>query len=612
MDDQNELVIGFNFFGGHDTSVFSIFEDDFYALSQERVTRIKHDSIFPIDALEEMIRYKKIDPENVKKLHVGVATKAFENRLFNRRSYKMSKLLREILRGKKESLFIKDFERKKEELKSSKLKALKYFLFNTKGLNYLFDQFSGEKIALKDLVKAHLKQIFSNAEIDLEFYEHHLSHAYCAYYSSGFKEALVLTLDGEGDGYFSKLYLVKEGKFTPIAGSENIFVENMKSYDFADNGYASLGNIYSIFTYLLGFTPNADEGKVEALAAFGDENNYFFRDLSRSITIDKKSISLKIEPEILNRIFDRSYLDTLFEKVKKEDIAASVQRFCEDIVLSYLKEVKKSFDSPCLILSGGVSANVILNMKIFENLFENIFITPAMGDEGVAQGAAAMKYLSLRPDLKGSFVFPYMPYFGSSYEKEEIINALEKKDLKYEDLGEKAYIKAAEMLVDGKIGAIFQNRAEFGPRALGNRSIIADVRDTKIQKHINENIKKRPLFQPFCPSILKEERDRLFKKSYDNKHMTIAFKLKEEFKDKIPGAVHIDLSARAQFVQKEDNPNYYALIKEVKRLTGFGVIINTSFNKHGRTMVLTPEDAVIDFLDTNLDFMILDTIFVQR
>ncbi len=609
---MDELVIGFNFFGGHDTSLFAIFEDDFYALSQERVTRIKHDAIFPIDAIYEMIRYKNIDPSEVKKLHIGVATKAFEKRVFNQNSYEMSKLLREILKGKEENLYIKEFVRKKEELKNSKLKKINYLLFNKNGMKYLFYQAFGQKKELNELIREHLEKIFINAKIDITFYEHHLSHAYGAYYSSRFKKSLILTIDGEGDGSFSKLFFVENGDFKQIAESKNVFVKNMQKYEFADNGYASLGNIYSIFTYLLGFTPNADEGKVEALAAFGDAKNHLFDDLLKSITVEKESLSLKIKPQVLDKIFDKNYLEKIFKELKKEDIAASVQKFCEEVILSYLKEIKKSQKCQNLILSGGVSANVILNMKIYENFFENIFITPAMGDEGIAQGAAAIKYLFLNEDKKESLFFPFMPYLGSSYTNEEILEALGEENLKYELLDQKAYIKAAQMIVDGKIGAIFQGRAEFGPRALGNRSIIADVRDKEIQKHINQNIKKRPLFQPFCPSILEEEKNRLFQKCYDNKHMTIAFKLKDEFKDEIPGAVHIDLSARVQFVQKDDNPNYYALINEVKKLTGFGVIINTSFNKHGRTMVLTPKDAVRDFLDTNLDFMVIDGIFVQR
>jgi carbamoyltransferase len=214
--------------------------------------------------------------------------------------------------------------------------------------------------------------------------------------------------------------------------------------------------------------------------------------------------------------------------------------------------------------------------------------------------------------LKDSFRFPTMPYFGSSYSKDEVKSTLDDANLSYIDLKDEAYIKAAEYIVDGKIGALFHGRAEFGPRALGNRSIIADVRNRDIQKIINKDIKNRPLFQPFCPSMIIDERKRLFEKSYDNKHMTIAFKLKEEFKEEIPGSVHVDLTARVQFVSPEDNPNYYKMIKKVKELTGFGVIINTSFNKHGRTMVLTPEDAIVDFKDTNLDFMVIEGFLVEK
>ena len=607
------LTLGLNFYGGHDTAVFAIFEESYYGLSQERITRIKHDTVFPIDAIKETLRYQSVNPLEVKTLNVGIATKAFQKRIFNEYSYEMTMALRKMIQGKNEHLFIKEFVKEKENiLQGSKINMLKSFLFNEHGREYLKMQLSGKKLPLDEIIKKHLHQIFPNAALNLKFYEHHLTHAYSTYYSSEFDQALVFTFDGEGDGYFLKLYEVDNGNFKEIGSSKNRYVANMEKYDFADKGYSSIGNIYSIFTYLLGFTPNADEGKVEALAAFGDHDNQLYTDLCDSVTIDKEKLSIEINVEKLNALFEQSNLDEILNSLSKEDISSAVQKSTEKIATEYLTAAKKKHPSHAICLAGGVTANVILNMNIFENLFENLYIIPAMGDEGIAQGAAVMMHLEQNSTLKQSFRFPAMPYFGSSYTSHEVEEALKSNNLKYEDIGNDAYLRAAELIVNGKIGALFHGRCEFGPRALGNRSIIADVRNKDIQQIINKNIKNRPLFQPFCPSIIIDERERLFEGSYDNKHMTTAFRLKEEFKDEIPGSVHVDLTARVQFVSKEDNPNYYALIERVKTLTGFGVIINTSFNKHGRTIVLTPEDAITDFRDTNLDFMVIEGFLVQK
>jgi carbamoyltransferase len=239
-----------------------------------------------------------------------------------------------------------------------------------------------------------------------------------------------------------------------------------------------------------------------------------------------------------------------------------------------------------------------------------------MADDGSAEGACYMSYLNSGKKLVDLSWMKNntMPYWGTSYSVEEVEKSVNK-------FADKVNIKkfdtqwpeqAALYVSQGKIGALFHGRMEWGPRALGNRSIIADTRFPDVTEKINLSIKKRPLFQPFCPSILEEERERLFESSYSNKHMTAAFYLKEEFRDKIPASAHIDGTARAQFVSEKENPMFYRYLKEMKKLTDFGVSINTSFNKHGRTIVETPEDAVTDFLDTNLDFLYIEGILITR
>ena len=207
-----------------------------------------------------------------------------------------------------------------------------------------------------------------------------------------------------------------------------------------------------------------------------------------------------------------------------------------------------------------------------------------------------------------------MPYYGSRLSRHEIEDAINKfKDsINFSYIGENWYKFAAEDIVSNKIIALVNGKMEFGPRALGNRTIAANATNPEIKDRINSTVKRRPWYQPFCPSILEEERERLFEKSFPHKYMAIAFRLKKEFEDKIPSAIHIDGTARPQFVEEKDNPYYYKLIREVKKRTGYGVIINTSFNLHGRTIVTTAEDAIIDSIDCNIDSLYMEGYKITR
>ena len=236
-----------------------------------------------------------------------------------------------------------------------------------------------------------------------------------------------------------------------------------------------------------------------------------------------------------------------------------------------------------------------------------------MGDEGVAVGSALLKALEMGEDI--SWVKEnYMPYFGNRLEKPEIEEAIKfySHQVNSSYIGDKWYKDAARSIAEDKIVAIVQGRMEFGPRALGDRSILANPTNPEIRTKINLTVKRRPKYQPFCPSILEEERERLFEQSFPHKHMAIGFRIKKEFHDKIPSAIHVDGTARPQFVEHDDNPNYYKLLKEVKELTGFGVLINTSFNLHGRTIVHTAKDAILDFLDCNIDELYLEGYKITR
>ena len=287
--------------------------------------------------------------------------------------------------------------------------------------------------------------------------------------------------------------------------------------------------------------------------------------------------------------------------VGDENFCATIQQYLEDIMVEYLNAAYKQYPTNNLCLSGGVAANIIMSLAIYEQTnFKNIYVYPAMADDGLAIGSAILTALSLNEDI--SWLSDHsLPYFGDSYSHTQVKNTLDEfEGITYEDLREKWPKEAAISVSKGKICALFHGSMEFGPRALGNRSIVASPMFEDTRQKINSTVKRRPSYQPFCPSILEEERERLFSNSFSHKHMAIAFRMKEEFLKDLPCAAHIDGTVRPQFVEEVDNPDYFRFLKELKLITGYGVSLNTSFNLHGRTIVRTPKDAIVDFIDCNI------------
>lgn len=461
-----------------------------------------------------------------------------------------------------------------------------------------------------DEVSKIMQNIFINAKITTRCFNHSYAHIMSSYYSSPFKEATLITMDGSGDGSFSQAYSYKDSNLTHISTSQYVDEVNQKV-----GTAGSVGEIYSHFTTLLGFQALADEGKVEALAAYGNHNNEIYKGLMELVKLDKKMHCLVLDAKKSINFLSISSLKPLLEKYSKEDASAAVQKFLEDVTIPYFKHIVNITGINNLCLSGGVAANVIMNLKAFEEITPNIHVIPAMGDEGTAEGVAIALMLDNGYSHNDIHWIKdmHMPYFGSSYSDEEIQKTLKKSSqISYIDQGLNWHSYIAKLLNEGKIGALFQGKMEWGPRSLGNRSIIALANDNDTRVKMNKEIKKRPEFQPFCPSILIDEKDRLFESSYENTHMTCAFRMKKKILKDLPSAVHIDGTARVQFVSKNDNQNYYTLLQEVKKLTGYGVLINTSFNKHGRTIVETPQDAIDDFIDTDLNFMMIGKFLVTR
>ncbi len=619
-DTQNQseapetLYIGIKYYG-HDSAIFSIdpAHQVQFGLATERVTRYKHDTLFPIPALNRMIAYKEIDPTQIKKIHLGSCFICQGSEKLPIHVYEQNLLERELFNAP----YVKDFETKLAQFhKMPDQEKLEVFS-SPVGNKYLQITEDQTLITLDQHFENRLAKIFPNATIELSHFDHEYCHAVSAYYSSPFETALVFAFDGYGDDqYFSRVYHVERGEFKEIGNSRSdVRALTFKSSTQSVTHECSIGGLYSYFTYLLGFRPDSDEGKVEALAAFGQWNNDLFNTLNGLVSLDKNG-SIKIDHRATEQELSLDKMETLLQKMKKEDVAAAIQKFLEKILLQYVSYYIEKTGIRKICLSGGVAANVIANMHINDELAEEIFITPAMADDGAAQGAAILSLLEngySYNELKW-LQAQVMPYWGTAYSQDDVERAVDEfsSEITVVDRTNDWPELVAEFITHGEVGAIFQGRMEWGPRALGNRSIVADVRDPEIQNKINGQIKNRPWFQPFCPSILEEEREQLFEHAYSNKHMTIAFKMKPEFREILPGAIHVDGTARAQFVSEEDNLNYYRLIKKVKEITGYGVILNTSFNKHGRTIVESPKDAIRDFLDTNMDFLVLEGYICRR
>jgi carbamoyltransferase len=376
-------------------------------------------------------------------------------------------------------------------------------------------------------------------------------------------------------------------------------------------GELTLGHFYSIVTWLLGFAPVSDEGKVEALAAYGTAENPLLDAMRKTVRLVSDPPRLEVDREAACALFlDLPRLRRFVAELGREQVAAATQRFLEEQVIALVRALLTRYPRSTLVLSGGCAANVVLNMRLFEEVCPDLYVVPAMADDGTALGAAALALSEGGAALADfGFLGPRtLPYFGDAVPRSEVLRVLTAASarIRFEDRSADWPEEVADRLMRGEIGALFHGRMEWGPRALGHRSIVANPCRDDARDRLNAVVKRRPLFQPFCPAILAEERDRLFAAAYDDRHMTCAFRMREEFHAQLPGAIHVDGTARAQFVHAEDDPEFHRMLTAFRRSSGFGVVINTSFNLHGRTIVRTAEDALDDFLDSRMEFLVIE------
>jgi carbamoyltransferase len=492
-----------------------------------------------------------------------------------------------------------------------------------------------EKLFLKSLLLKELRKLDEGFDAEkLQFSEHHFSHAASAFYPSPFEEAAVLTLDGVGEWATASL---------AIGNGRNL--EIIRELHFPH----SLGLLYSAFTYYLGFKVNSGEYKVMGLAPYGEPR---FRDLILEKLLDLKADgSFRLDLSyfdyatgltMTNRHFEELFgqpprpLEAEELKPFHMDVAASIQAVTEEIVLRMTRSIAREFGLSNLCLAGGVALNCVANGRVLkERIFEKLWIQPAAGDAGGALGAAYALWhkelgqprnVSRNDSMQGTFLGPH-------YSDEAIAEELSAAGARFTSHAPEELIeKTARALAAGKAVGWFQGRMEFGPRALGARSILADPRLPDMQKTLNLKVKYRESFRPFAPSILEEDLGEWFDLDCENPYMLLVAGVLEsrrktmkpgdkapagidrlkEVRSEIPAVTHVDYSARVQSVHRETNPQYHDLITAFKRLTGCPVLVNTSFNVRGEPIVCTPKDAFRCFMGTELDTLAIGNHFLEK
>lgn len=516
-----------------------------------------------------------------------------------------------------------------------------YYAFAPKGLPSFLKAIPvwlNEKMFLKKLIYDSFKEVgpFDKKKVKLLFPEHHLSHAASAFYPSPFEESAILTIDGVGEWSTATIGMGR--------GKE---IKILKELNFPH----SVGLLYSAFTYFLGFTVNSGEYKLMGLAPYGNpdsEQTKKFESLIKKFLVDiKEDGSIWLDQSYFNyatglRMVKDEKWKNIFgfprrdeeEKITQHhcDLALAIQRVTEEIVLKMAQEAKRITGSENLCMAGGVALNCVANGKLLKaNIFKNIFIQPASGDAGGSLGAALAvsnmyfeedrKIIAGQDQLSGS-------YLGPEYSDKEIeltcrkVKAVYKK---YNDLNELVTLIASK-ITEGNIVGWFQGRMEFGPRALGNRSILGDARNPEMQKKLNLKIKYREGFRPFAPSVLAEDCADYFELGSDSPYMLLVAPLKAKHRLSLPpnyhdlpiwdklyyqrstvqSITHLDFSARIQTVHKETNLRYWALINSFKQQTGCGMLVNTSFNVRGEPVVCTPHDAYRCFMSTDMDYLVIN------
>ena len=591
----------------HDSAAAIVVKGEIIAAAQEeRFTRHKHTSDFPVNAIKFCLEDSGL---SINELDAIV--------FYDKPFLKFERLLETYMAFAPKGLF-------------SFLKAMPIWL--------------NEKLFLKNRIITELKEIgaFDKKKIKLLFTEHHLSHAASAFYPSPFEEAAILTVDGVGEWCTSSMGF---GKGKNISFHKEMHFPN------------SVGLLYSSFTYYLGFTVNSGEYKLMGLAPYGNNNSAqvekYINTIKSNLVDIKNDGSVWLNQSYFNYAVGLSMTrskkwEALFGFKRRNDegeilqhhcdLALAIQLVTEEIVIKMAIELKRITNADYLCMAGGVALNCVANGKLKDlNLFKEIYIQPAAGDSGAALGAAlAISHLyydelrtvtDLADKMKGT-------YLGPEYSDKEIESMCKKVKANFEKAESDTDLvdTIAKKIEQGNCVGWFQGKMEFGPRALGNRSILADARNSEMQKKLNIKIKNREGFRPFAPSVLAETAGEYFESSSHSPYMLFTFPLKKNWRkqvsdnysslplwdklysdrSKVPAITHVDFSARVQTVSAESNPTFHKLIKSFQTLTGTSLLVNTSFNVRGEPIVCSPYDAYKCFMATDMDYLVINTFIFTK
>lgn len=482
-------------------------------------------------------------------------------------------------------------------------------------LNNRYNQNLEERVRLgydPDKIFNELKWAFAkkkqNFNKKISFFKHHLSHAASAYYASGFDKSSILILDGMGEEF--------TGGFYKGIGNEITCIKKFKLPN-------TLGGYYSTFTEFFGFKSNSEEGKLMALAAFGKYSEKLQKKLSKFIKYNKNNGEFKLDPTLrfgTNRNYNSRFSDEFIKifgqpilknskiSKKNKDLAFNVQWLLERIVSLLVKDLIKKTNIKNLSLAGGVHMNCKLN-GVLANLNEvkKIYIQPAASDNGVSLGAAM---LAAKKE-NGKFRRMDHCYYGNGFSNQEIEKYLKESKIKFTKC-RNIEKDIAKKIANGKIIGWFQGKTEVGARALGNRSILANPIIKNMKNRLNDEVKHRESWRPFCPSVNDYKYQEYFGEVLHSDFMNLAFKFKKKYRNIFPSAVHIDGTARPQIVRKKTNKKFYNLIKEFEKITGHAILINTSFNIQGEPIVNTPPEAIRCFFGTGIDYLAIGSYLITK
>jgi carbamoyltransferase len=581
----------------HDSAAALIVDGEIIAAAQEeRFTRKKHDPSFPVNAVKYVLGEAGLD-------YSELTTIAFYDK----------PLLK--------------FERLLETAHAFAPRGILSFVSS-------IPVWIREKLFMKKLLRKHFRQ-FGDDKIPILFPEHHLSHAASAFYPSPFEEAAILTIDGVGEWATATIC---EGKSNQVSICKELRFPH------------SIGLLYSAFTYYLGFRVNSGEYKLMGLAPYGNPESPQTATFKQkildelvdiredgSILLNMNYFDYTIKLKMINDKKWESLFGLPVRKPESEisqpymNLALAVQSVTESIVIELARTAKKITNSKNLVMAGGVALNCVANSKILDaGIFDHIWIQPAAGDAGGALGAAyAAFYIFYEQKRRTSHLSDSMKgaYLGPQYNDRDILRGIRKQEASYvyfenfDDLTS----AVSQLIAGGSVIGWFQGRMEFGPRALGNRSILGDPRNPEMQKKINLKIKFREGFRPFAPAVLLEDISLYFKSNIPSPYMLFIGSTRDELRkpgpenydgmdvserlayirSAMPAVTHIDYSSRIQTVSKEDNHKFWQLINDFKKITGYGMLINTSFNVRGEPIVCTPEDAYLGFMKTGMDYLVI-------